>query len=148
MPELKRFPQNLHSNMRSAANAVLFRLLDFMNGNYYLIRKYKQPYFISDATGCPLSFAGIWESATTNGINIESCSIITTESNKLMRSIHDRMPVILSPESFDTWVNPTALPNIVLEFFLKPYDSDLMQAWPVSAAVNKATIQGEQLIMY
>lgn len=109
-------------------------------------RKHKQPYFISDTTGCPFSFAGIWESATINGVTIESCSIITTEGNDLMRPIHDRMPVILSPESFDTWLTPSALPFNVLEFFLKPYDSNHMKSWPVSTEVNTATNQGEQLL--
>ena len=61
-----------------------------------------------------------------------------------MRPIHDRMPVILQPESFDT-----CLPidfDETLSFFLKPYDSELMKAWPVSTAVNKAGNEGKHLI--
>lgn len=108
--------------------------------------KNKQPYYISTIDGCPTSFAGIWESTIINGLTIESCAIITTEGNDLMRPIHDRMPVILPPESFDTWLNPVELPTEILDFFLKPYGSEKMQAWPVSTAVNKATHPGEQLI--
>ena len=108
---------------------------------------HKQPYYISsNEDGCPMSFAGIWETATINDINIVSCSIITTECNELMRPIHDRMPVILPYESIDTWLKPEKLSVEILEFFLKPYDSEKMQFWPVTTAVNKASNQGEQLI--
>lgn len=109
--------------------------------------KHKQPYYIStNDDGCPMSFAGIWETATINDVAIESCAIITTECNELMSSIHDRMPVILPYESIDTWLKPDKLPEEILEFFLNPYDSEQMQVWPVSTAVNKASNQGKQLI--
>ena len=108
--------------------------------------KHKQPYFITSSTGSPLSFAGVWERTTINDVMIESCSIITIESNKFMRSIHDRMPVILSPETFDTWLKPTELPLEILQFFLKPCDSDLLQAWPISTEVNRTVNQGKELI--
>jgi len=62
-----------------------------------------------------------------------------------MRSIHDRMPVILPYESIDTWFKPDQLPDEILDFFLNPYDSEKLQAWPVSTAVNKTSNQGKQL---
>ncbi|PSJ16345.1 SOS response-associated peptidase [Nitrosomonas supralitoralis] len=109
--------------------------------------KHKQPYYIStNEDGCPISFAGIWEKSTINDVEIESCSILTTESNDLIRPIHNRMPVILSYESIDTWLKPEKLPDDMLHFYLKPYESEKMQAWPVSTAVNNASNQGEELI--
>ena len=94
-----------------------------------------------------MSFAGIWETATVNDVAIlKVAAIITTECNELMRPIHDRMPVILPYESIDTWLKPEKLSVEILEFFLKPYDSEKMQFWPVTTAVNKASNQGEQLI--
>ena len=90
--------------------------------------KHKQPYFISNALGLPFSFAGIWETATLNEVTIETCSIITTECNELMRPIHDRMPVILPPEAFNIWLTPTELPDKILDFFLKPFDPKRVQA--------------------
>ena len=110
------------------------------NGNY------KQPYFLSTNDGCPAAFAGIWNTATIKGITIESCSIITTESNDLMRPIHDRMPVILPLESLVTWLTPSELPIELLEFFLKPYNSEKMQLWPVSTEVNKSINESQHLI--
>ncbi|PSJ15805.1 SOS response-associated peptidase family protein [Nitrosomonas supralitoralis] len=69
-----------------------------------------------------------------------------SECNELMRPAHNRMPAILPYESIDAWLNPEKLSAEILEFFLKPYDSEKMQFWPVSPAVNKASSQGEQLI--
>lgn len=109
-------------------------------------KTHKQPYFISTNDGCPVSFAGIWDTATINGVTLDTCAIITTGCNELVRSIHDRMPVILPLETFDTWLAPTELPDEILNFFLKPYDSEKMQLWPVSTAVNKAINQGRELI--
>ncbi|WP_338088694.1 SOS response-associated peptidase family protein [Nitrosomonas ureae] len=63
-----------------------------------------------------------------------------------MRPIHERMPVILPPETFTAWLNPLPLPREILDYYLKPYISKNMTAWPVSTAVNKTTNQGEQLI--
>ncbi len=48
--------------------------------------KHKQPYYITATDGCPLSFAGIWETATLNEATLESCAIITTGCNDLMCS--------------------------------------------------------------
>ncbi|MEO5656011.1 MAG: SOS response-associated peptidase [Nitrosospira sp.] len=70
--------------------------------------KRKQPYFISSRDGRPFSFAGIWSTwkAANTGESIDSCTIITTECNALMQPIHDRMPVILSPEDWAAWLDP------------------------------------------
>ena len=68
----------------------------------------KQPFYISSRDGYPLSFAGIWDSATTEGgEKLDSCAILTTDCNALMQPIHDRMPVVLGPHDWDTWLNPS-----------------------------------------
>ncbi|WP_143037850.1 SOS response-associated peptidase [Nitrosomonas sp. Nm58] len=108
--------------------------------------KSKQPFFISAKDGNPLSFAGIWETAMVDEVVIDSCAIITTSSNALMRSIHDRMPVIIPPESWDNWLTPSQLPDDVLSSILKPCSSEKMQFWAVSPAVGRISNQGEQLI--
>ncbi len=105
----------------------------------------KQPFYISAKDG-PLSFAGLWETATIDGIVIHSCTIITTDSSNLMRSIHDRMPVILPPEVWDTWLTSSQLPDDVLLSLLQPYSSEQMQLWEVSPAVGRASNEGAQLI--
>lgn len=109
--------------------------------------KSKQPYFISSQDGTPFSFAGIWETWTADtGESIDSCTIITTECNVLMQPIHERMPVILSPEAWEAWLDPDVKQEEILLSLLKPFDAERMQAWPVSSAVGRVANQREELI--
>ena len=63
-------------------------------------------------------------------------TIITTEPNVLMESIHDRMPVILSPEDYELWLEPDFHGQGKLLEMLKPYPVEEMEAFPVSTVVN------------
>ena len=69
----------------------------------------KQPYYITRKDGLPMAFAGLWESwrASESAEHIESCTILTTEACEATRPIHHRMPVILEPTAFETWLAPT-----------------------------------------
>jgi putative SOS response-associated peptidase YedK len=106
----------------------------------------KQPFYISSMDGNPLSFAGIWDTARVDGIRVDSCAIITTDCNALMQPIHDRMPVILREDDWETWLNPDILSDKVLLPLLKPFEPDLMQLWAVSLRVGSVKNQGEELI--
>lgn len=108
--------------------------------------KHKQPYYISAMDGHPLSFAGIWDTFIQDDVVMQSCAIITTAGNDLMRPIHDRMPVMLPPEVFDVWLKPGELPVDVAENIFNHFATQQIQLWPVSTAVNKATNQGPNLI--
>jgi putative SOS response-associated peptidase YedK len=71
----------------------------------------KQPYYFTRSDGAPLAFAGIAEwwrdkNAPPDAPGVRSCSIITTAAGHDMDGIHDRMPVILGPETFDVWLDP------------------------------------------
>ena len=66
-------------------------------------------------------------------IEIETCTIITTGANELCRSVHDRMPVILRPESYERWLDISGSDPADL---LSPYASDAMRAYPISTRVN------------
>lgn len=108
--------------------------------------KNKQPFYVSAKDGNPLSLAGIWETATVNETVIDSCTIITTACNDLMCPIHERMPVILPIEAWETWLIPSQLSDDMLLSYLKPFASEQLQAWEVSPAVGRASNQGAQLI--
>lgn len=77
---------------------------------------------------------------------VESCSIIVTESNDLIRPIHDRMPVILHPSDYDTWLDAKITTPEELIPLLKPYPSSEMETYPVSTAVNNPRNDGPDLI--
>jgi putative SOS response-associated peptidase YedK len=95
----------------------------------------KQPYFISRVDRPIMLFAGIWDQWTDikSKEDIVSCSIITTAPNDMMSSIHNRMPVILSPEDGENWMEGTKVD------LLKPCPSEWLQAWRVSRDVNNAS---------
>jgi putative SOS response-associated peptidase YedK len=101
-----------------------------------LDEKRKQPHYIQLASEEPMFFAGLWERWTPSGDEpVESYTILTTEPNELMASIHNRMPVILEPERFGEWLAKDTPPE-KLSGLLKPYPAELMMATPVSTLVN------------
>lgn len=107
----------------------------------------KIPHYITLKTSPLFSFAGLYEvSKDTDGKEVTTYTIITTTPNKLMASMHNRMPVILHQADEDTWLNPDNVETMELQRLLVPYPETEMQAWPVSRAVNSPRNDGEELI--
>lgn len=99
--------------------------------------KVKTPMLIRMKDGKPFAFAGLWEDwQSPDGSQILSTTIITTQPNRLLAPIHNRMPVILPAESYQDWLAPGEVPASRLDPLLRPYDPDLMEAFPVSRMVN------------
>jgi len=99
--------------------------------------KAKQPFHIHLKKDHPFAFAGLWETWKGEDAEpIESCTIITTDANKLMASIHDRMPVILPDEVYDQWLDPKLEDAKELESLLVPYPGKDLVAEPISTIVN------------
>ena len=98
---------------------------------------HKQPFYIRMEDGRPFAMAGLWERwHADQADSLETFAIITTESNSMTHDIHDRMPVILSPDAYEVWLDPEFTGKEALESFLRPYESDEMVAEPVSTLVN------------
>jgi putative SOS response-associated peptidase YedK len=101
------------------------------------VGKGRQPHLIGMRNGHPFAFAGLWE--TWEGpqhSSIESCTILTTTANDLVRPIHDRMPVILAPAEYDCWLDPAVSAAEKLSPLLRPYPSEPMASYRVSPWVN------------
>lgn len=97
----------------------------------------KIPMRIKLKTGEPFAFAGLWESwKSPDGETITSCTILTTGPNVLMASIHDRMPVILTKQDEQIWLDPRIDDMKTVKALLKPYKALDMEAYPVSEQVN------------
>ena len=98
----------------------------------------KQPYRITLADGEPFAFGGLWErwDKAPDGRTVESCTIITTLANDLLRPIHARMPVILDPGDYDPWLEAGAMPPAETARLLKPFPDHRMKAYPVATRVN------------
>lgn len=99
----------------------------------------KVPYRILLKDEDTFSFAGLWDEwlDKSTGELLHTYTIITTEANDLVKPIHDRMPVILSPEAEELWLDSHESQEELLSL-LKPYDADQMKAYPVSPLVNAA----------
>jgi putative SOS response-associated peptidase YedK len=96
----------------------------------------KQPFWIGRKDRRPFAFAGLWEHwHPPEGQPLETCTIITTEPNELMAPIHTRMPVILSPASYDQWLDPASAGD-ALQHLLRPSPNEELQATPVSTLIN------------
>jgi putative SOS response-associated peptidase YedK len=98
----------------------------------------KQPYRIAREDGGPFAFAGLWERWRNpeDGAWIESCTIVTTDANALLAPIHERMPVILPPADYGTWLDPGTAPEAA-QRLLGPYAGADLVAYPISLRVNK-----------
>ena len=108
----------------------------------------KQPYAIHRVDGAPLALAGIWSAwkEPESGEWLRSCSIVTTTPNELMATIHDRMPVILPPSAWDTWLDPGLEDIAELRGLLVPCPAEGLEAYPVSTLVNSTRNEGASLI--
>ncbi len=96
----------------------------------------KRPYYFREKAGRPLAFAGLWEHWERGGQAIHSCTIITTEANAVVKSLHDRMPVILLPDAYALWLDRTVQRPEQLVPLLRPFPAEEMIVYPVSLRVN------------
>ncbi len=110
--------------------------------------KKKQPVYITRPDGEPFAFAGLWESwrGTGDDLPLQSCTVITGSPNDNLARIHDRMPVILAPATWDRWLDPDFDDREALEALLVPAPSSLTTFVPVSTEVNNVRNTGAQLI--
>ncbi len=107
----------------------------------------KIPMFIRLKSGAPFGFAGIYTvSKSDDGSPLATCAIITTTPNELMKSIHNRMPVILPKKAYADWLDPANQDVEALAALLQPYPAKQMEAWEISRLVNKPQNDSPELI--
>jgi putative SOS response-associated peptidase YedK len=112
----------------------------------------KQPYLVrakSDAGGHapPLAFAGLYETwSGPNGEEIDTAAIVTTAANRTLAPIHERMPVFAPKEAFDLWLDCANVEADVAAALIRPADDNLLEAYPVSPAVNRVANDSPALI--
>jgi putative SOS response-associated peptidase YedK len=107
----------------------------------------KTPMFIHLKNAPVFAFAGLWEIwHSPQGDEVRSVTILTTEANSFMRSIHDRMPVILHSADYKTWLDSSEVPADVLRSLLRPFEAAEMTAYEVSRMVNRPTMDVPELI--
>lgn len=106
----------------------------------------KEPYYICRRDRAPFALAGLWERwHKGDAPAVESCTVLTTEANALVRPLHDRMPVIIAPEDFGRWLDPEAEAES-LGALLRPCPEEALTTYPVSRLVNSPKNDDPQLI--
>jgi putative SOS response-associated peptidase YedK len=125
----------------------LRRCLIPADGFYEWARKgsSKQPHCFEVNEGELFAFAGLWDRwRDPNGNWIKSCSILTTTPNSVTSAVHDRMPVILDPDSYDLWLDPWIKDMAAASDLLKPCDARQMRCFPVSTRINHVANDDEE----
>ena len=130
--------------------AMRYRRCLFPADGFYEWRqhgKHKRPYFVRPRAGGPIAFAGLWEAwMGPNGEEMETAAIVTTRANRTLASIHDRMPVVIPPDAFDFWLDHRRVDAETAAALIAPAREDLLEAYEVSAAVNRVANDSAELI--
>jgi putative SOS response-associated peptidase YedK len=106
-----------------------------------------QAYLCRRADGLPLALAGLWETwHGPNGEEVDTACIVTTGANGVSVAIHPRLPAIIEPEAFATWLDPDESRADAAAALLKPASETVLDFFPVSDAVNKVANDGPDLM--
>ena len=139
---LKDVPATFNAHGETVAEKPMFRSASKRTrcivpaSGYYewrTINGAKQPYYFSASDAGVLSIAGLWDewNDITSGEPLLSCTMIVTEANEFAGRVHDRMPVFLAGDSFDTWLDG----SVGVELLCSAPEN-LLHVWPVSKRVN------------
>lgn len=104
----------------------------------------KEPQHVGMADGSLFGFGGLYERwLSADGDVLDTCTIVTTEANALLKPVHDRMPMIVAPQDYARWLDPA---NADVADLITPYPSGAMAYYPVSARVNSVRHDDASLI--
>jgi putative SOS response-associated peptidase YedK len=110
----------------------------------------KQPYAIRPRGGGAMAFAGLWEVWRPPGQPdaelVRTCTIITTAANSLLAPIHHRMPVVLGPTDWGTWLDRSNQNVDAVLGLLVPAPASDFVVYPVSTRVNRAANDAADLL--
>jgi putative SOS response-associated peptidase YedK len=100
-------------------------------------QKRRRPYAVALTDGEIFALGGLWEAwrSKEGGEWVITCAILTTEPNELLAPIHDRMPVIIRPEDYNAWTDPSTKVGDVGSM-VAPFATGQMRAWEISLLVN------------
>jgi putative SOS response-associated peptidase YedK len=101
----------------------------------------KTPYYFDASAAGALALAGIYQISKDG---VMQCCVITTEANKLMQPIHDRMPVVIPQEAMGDWLDSED--TNVIDGLMRPADAGALKMVRVSKYVNNARNEGEECI--
>lgn len=93
----------------------------------------RQPFYFTSPTSPLIGFAGLWSEDAAGG---RSYVILTTEANDVVAQVHDRMPVVLAPARYRSWLDPELPPESLSETLFDPWPSADTRSQAVGMRVN------------
>jgi putative SOS response-associated peptidase YedK len=108
----------------------------------------KQPYFFRLKSGQPFAMAGLWDrwDKASDENPLQTYTILTTGPNEVVAPVHHRMPVILQPSEYESWLDPQNQDGTELKELLVSSPAEQMEALPVSTYVNNPANEGPRCI--
>ena len=105
----------------------------------------RQPHYFTRADGQPIALAGLWDrwKSKDKSETKETFTIVTTEPSKFAAQFHNRMPLILEPDTWDLWM--TGEPDAATALMM-PANEDALVSRPVSKAVGDVKNNGPELL--
>jgi putative SOS response-associated peptidase YedK len=106
----------------------------------------KQPYFITPQDGSVLAFAGLWEVWGRGEDRVYTCTVVTTPAVGALGEIHERMPLVLPPDRWAAWLDPTREDVDALAGPTPPEVVEALELRPVRTLVNNVGNNGPELL--
>ncbi|MGH9300170.1 MAG: SOS response-associated peptidase, partial [Acidimicrobiales bacterium] len=112
----------------------------------------RQPWCFKAADGSMLALGGLWEvwrdpSRGDAEPPLFTCTILTTRANDLVRPVHDRMPVVIRPSDYESWLAPEPLDSGAQAVLLAPAGEEELIAFRVSPEVGNSRSEGAHLVV-
>jgi putative SOS response-associated peptidase YedK len=107
----------------------------------------KRPFHVRRRDGQPMAFAGLWETwIGPNGEEMETAAIVTTTANADLAPIHERMPVVIPEEAFESWLDCVNVDAAMASAMIAPAPEGMFEGYEISSAVNRAANDSAELI--
>lgn len=105
----------------------------------------RQPHYFARVDGQPMAIAGLWDRwrSADKSETKETFTIVTTRASRFAAQFHDRMPVILEPDSWDLWMKGE---SDVAAALMMPARENVLMERPVSEAINNVKNNGPDLL--
>jgi putative SOS response-associated peptidase YedK len=107
----------------------------------------RRPFFVRARSPGPIALAGLWETwIGPNGEEVDSAVVVTTQANRALSAIHDRMPVVVAPEAFDLWLDCDRVDAVTAAALIAPAPEGLLECYEVSPLVNNVANDDARLV--